>query len=29
MVFAIEKPWVLIAALLSFKLDICHSYGFV
>jgi hypothetical protein len=26
-IFAIEKPCVLIAALLSFELDICHHYG--
>jgi uncharacterized membrane protein YhdT len=27
--FAIEKPCVLIATLLSFKLGVCHPYGFV
>jgi hypothetical protein len=29
MVFAIEKPRVLIAALLSLELSVCHSYGLV
>jgi hypothetical protein len=29
MIFAIEKPYVLIAALLSFKLGICHPYGLI
>jgi hypothetical protein len=29
MVFAIEKACVLVAALLSLELGVCHSYGIV
>jgi hypothetical protein len=29
MVFAIEKPCVLVATLLSLELGVCHPYGIV